>query len=301
MRWILAGCMVLTAVGCDEQTRVVGTTPTPPAITAPTSSPPSPGASATSSPTPTRTAVPSSPAPPSQTPRPSATASAPNPTATPAPATPPAAGGPATLGSCTDEATTRPATAGPAVPVVFTNQSGATLDYLSLDAQGRRVLARSLASGSYTQQAHVGDVWIASRGGTCVALYRVTAAALLISSAQRQSLVPLYVIAGIVSDASTGAALSGQTVFVWQPEDSACAVIGGTESPGYIVSSITGPDGKYAVYVTPGDYKIRLRATAGYVSQWWGETATTRGQCTGALVVTIDGDAFNVSFALRRQ
>jgi hypothetical protein len=188
------------------------------------------------------------------------------------------------------------------VPIVFSNQSGATRQYFSLDTQGARALTRALASGtSYTQTARLGDVWVVASGTTCIALYRVTAAALVISSVQRQSIVPLYEIAGIVSDARTGAAVSGQTAFIWQPEDSACAVIGGTESPGYVVSSTTGTDGKYSVFVSPGDYKIRLRAAGGYVSQWWGETATTRGQCTGALVVTIDGDAFNVNFALQRQ
>jgi hypothetical protein len=187
------------------------------------------------------------------------------------------------------------------VPLVFRNQSGATLEYLSLDAQGRRVLARSLGSGSYTQQARIGDVWIASRGGTCVALYRVTAAALLISSAQRQSLIPLYAIAGIVTDTRSGAALSGQTVFVWQPEDSACAIIGGSESPGAVVSSTTGTDGKYQVWVTPGDYKIRLRGS-GYASQWWsGKPASTSGDCAAADVVSVTGDTFQVNFRLSAQ
>jgi hypothetical protein len=165
------------------------------------------------------------------------------------------------------------------------------------------VLARSLASGtSYTQTAHVGDVWIVSTGGACVALYRVTAAALLITAAQRQSLIPLYAIRGIVTDARTGAALPGQTVFIWQPEESACSVLGGTESPGYVVSSTTGADGRYGVYVTPGDYKIRVRATSGYAPQWWSrKPANTAGQCAAADVVSVTGDTFQLDFPLQPQ
>ena len=291
-------------MACDETTRVVGASPSA-AQTATTAGPPT---SAATTAAPTATAARTT-TPPGPTATSTASATTAPPTASSSPArttaaspTPPPATGAATLGSCADEATARPGTPGPAVPVVFSNQSGATLDYLSLDASGRRVLARSLSTGSYTQQAHIGDVWIASRGGTCVALYRVTAAALLISSATRQSLIPLYAIAGIITDARTGAALSGQTVFIWQPEESACSIIGGSESPGYVVSSTTGPDGTYQVYVSPGDYKIRVRATAGHASQWWsGKSAITAGDCAAADVVTVTGDTFQVNFRLPPQ
>ena len=175
---------------------------------------------------------------------------------------------------------------------MFSNQSGATLDYLSLDAQGRRVLARSLTSGSYTQQAHVGDVWIASRGGACVALYRVTAAALLISQASRQSLIPLYEVAGIVTNARTGSAASGQTVIIWQPEATACA-----SEAGAVVSSTTGADGRYRVWVSPGTYKIAVRTSSAYLPQWW----SGRPDCASATAVTIDGDTLQVNFPLQPQ
>ncbi len=179
------------------------------------------------------------------------------------------------------------------MPIVFSNQSGGQRDVLSLDAQGRRVLARSLSNGtSYTQSAHVGDVWIVSAGGACVGLYRVTAAALFISQASRQSLIPLYAIAGIVTNARTGSALSGQTVAIWQPETSACA-----SEAGAVVSSITGADGTYRVWVSPGSYKIRVRASAGYVPQWW----SSRLDCASATAVSIDGDTLQVNFQLQPQ
>src|SRR3954470_23926198 len=258
---------IFVSVACDEQTRVVGASPSVlrTATTAgpPTSSAATPAPSATAS-----RAASASPAPSATgSPRPSPSTTALPTVAVPSPSPTPATGD-ATLGSCGEEGGARPATPGPAVPVVFSNQSGSTLEYLSLDAQGRRVLARSLGTGSYTQNAHVGDVWIVSRGGTCVALYRVTAAALLISQSARQSVIPLYAIAGIISDAR-GNALAGQTVFIWQPEETACSVLGGSESPGYVVSSTTGPEGRYLMYVSPGSYKIRVRATPGYGSQWW--------------------------------
>jgi hypothetical protein len=135
-------------------------------------------------------------------------------------------------------------------------------------------------------------VWVVSAGGNCVALYRVTAAALLISQAARQSLVPLYAIAGIVTNARTSSALSGQTVAIWQPEASACA----SES-GAVVTSVTGADGTYRVWVSPGTYKIRVRASAGYVPQWW----SSRLDCASATAVEITGDTFQVNFQLQPQ
>jgi len=311
-RLLLAAAIVASA--CEETPRVVGASPSASRTTTtantPTSSPtprtsapattaavasPSPARTATTAPSPTP--VPSVP-PASASPSASATPGS-SPTLAPPPRAAPA------LGSCADEATARPqqTSATVTVPIVFSNQSGATRQYFSLDAQGARVLTRALVSGtSYTQTARLGDVWVVASGATCVALYRVTAAALVISSAQRQSVVPLYEIAGIVTDARTGAALSGQTVFIWQPEESACSVLGGAESSGYVVSSITGADGKYSMFVSSGDYKIRVRATAGHASQWWSlKPALTAGHCAAADVVSITGDTFQVNFPLQPQ
>ena len=76
----------------------------------------------------------------------------------------------------------------------------------------------------------------------------------------------------------------------------------GSESPGSVVSSVTGADGTYRVHVSPGDYKIRVRATSGYASQWWsGKRASTVGDCAAADVISVTGDTFNVSFALQPQ
>lgn len=293
---------IFATVACEEQTRVVGASPSV-LQTATTAGPPT----SSVTPTATRTAATTSAPPtaagttPPPTPTSSVRTATPAPTPTGTPQGPHDNGTPPGLGACADEGAVRPSGAGASVPIVFSNQSGSTLDYLSLDAQGRRVLARSLGGGSYTQTAHVGDVWIVSRAGTCVALYSVTAAALLISQPTRQSLIPLYAIAGIISD-GRGSALSGQTVFIWQPEESACSVLGGSESPGYVVSSITGPDGRFIVYVTPGSYKIRVRATTGYASQWWsGKPAGSAGQCAAADVVTVTGDTLQVNFTLPPQ
>jgi hypothetical protein len=296
MRRALVLFVVLVLAACEETTRLEpspsgrpseivaptarATTPAP-TTPAPTTAAPSPSPTRTTTPPPTAS---SSPAPTTTTP-----ASSPSPA--PTAATPPGAA--PVLGACADEPGARPAAPGATVPIVFSNQSGGARDVLSLDAQGRRVLARSLANGAqYTQSARVGDVWIVSAGGACVALYRVTAAALLISQASRQSLVPLYAIAGIVTNARTGAALSGQTVTIWQPDASACA-----SEAGAVVSSITGADGTYRVWVTPGSYKIRVRASAGYVPQWW----SSRLDCASATAVAIDGDTFQVNFSLQPQ
>jgi hypothetical protein len=188
------------------------------------------------------------------------------------------------------------------------NNSGARLDLSSLDAQGRRVPSTTLALGeSYTQAAHVADVWVVSApGGGCVAVYAVVAPALMILSAARTSLLPLYAIRGRVTDAQTGGPLSGQSVFIWTSDESSCAIIGGAGSPGYVVSSITAPDGTYGVYVTAGDYKVRIRTAPvggiAYTPQWWrSKPALTSAQCIAADVIPVSADATAIDFGLQRQ
>ena len=295
MRRALVLVAVLAFAACEETTRIQSSPSVRPSeIVAPTARATT-TATATTAPsaTPTRTAT-TAPTTAAGSPSPSpVTTSAPSPS--PAPTTTTPQGAAPALGSCADEGRLRPELVAPdaTVPIVFSNQSGGQRDVLSLDAQGRRVLARSLASGtSYTQTAHIGDVWVMSTGGSCVALYRVTAAALVISQASRQSIVPLYAIAGIITDARTGNAASGQTVTIWQPEASACA-----SEAGAVVSSITGGDGTYRVWVTPGTYKIRVRTTAAYAPQWW----SSRLDCASATAVDVTGDTFQVSFRLQPQ
>jgi hypothetical protein len=175
----------------------------------------------------------------------------------------------------------------------------------SLDAEGRRILSRVLASGeTYTQTASIGDVWVVTEpGGGCVAVVPVVAPALLIVSATRNSLVPLYAIRGRITDARTGNGLPGQTIFVWLSDESSCAVIGGATSPGYVVSAITAADGTYAVYVTAGDYKVRVRTTSVggvmYPPRWWRDKpASSAGQCAAADVLEVSVDASAIDFVL---
>lgn len=187
------------------------------------------------------------------------------------------------------------------------NDAGARRDLSALDGNGRRFLARSLAPGdSYTQTTRIGEVYVVTEpGGGCVAVYPVVAAALLIASPTRNSLIPLYAIRGHVTDARSGGALGGQTVFIWKPDESACAIIGGSSSPGYVVSSITATDGTYGVYVTAGDYKVRVRTAAAgqtYAPQWWrGKPASTAGQCAAADVISVNTDLLAIDFALQPQ
>ncbi|MDQ2953214.1 MAG: hypothetical protein M3R54_13230 [Chloroflexota bacterium] len=193
-------------------------------------------------------------------------------------------------------------------PLLVVNDTGARRDLSSLDANGKRVFARSLAPGaSFTQATRSGEVWvITDPAGGCVAVYPVVAAALLIVSPSRNSLVPLYAIRGRATDARSGASLGGQTVFVWQPDEASCAVIGGSGSPGYVVSSITALDGTYSVYVTAGDYKVRVRTSPvggiTYAPQWWrGKPASTAGECAAADVVTLTADLLAIDFTLQPQ
>jgi hypothetical protein len=170
------------------------------------------------------------------------------------------------------------------------------------------VLAKTLASGeSYTQAAHVGEVWVVSdAGGACVAIQTIVAPALLILSAGRASLLPLFAMRGRVTDAQTGIPLGGQSVFIWTADESSCAIIGGVGSPGYVVSSITAPDGTYGVYVTAGDYKVRVRTSPvggfTYTPQWWRDKpALTSAHCVAADVIPVNADATAIDFALPRQ
>jgi len=108
-----------------------------------------------------------------------------------------------------------------------------------------------------------------------------------------------------VIDASSGAPLAGQSIFIWQPDESSCAIIGGSGSPGYVVSSITASDGTYLVHVTAGDYKVRVRTAPvggiAYAPQWWrNKPASTAAQCAAADVVSV-GDEMVIDFALARQ
>jgi hypothetical protein len=193
------------------------------------------------------------------------------------------------------------------VPLVFVNNTGARRDVAALDEQGKRLPARTVvASESYTADAFPGQVWVVvDARGTCTAIQTVVAPTLVILSAARTALIPLYAIRGTVTDASTHAPLAGQTIFVWQPDESACAIIGGTGSSGYVVSSITATDGTYLVHVTAGDYKVRVRTAPvsgiGYAPQWWrNKPASTAGECAAADVVSVK-DATVIDFALARQ
>ena len=161
-----------------------------------------------------------------------------------------------------------------------------------------------MANGeSYTQTTRVGEVWVVSvPGGGCVAVYPVVAPALLIVSATRNSLIPLYAIRGRVTDARSAGALGGQTVTVWKPDDVSCA----TGAPGGIVSAITAQDGTYGVHVTAGDYKVRVRTVAvagvAYAPQWWrGKPASTAGQCAAADVISLTADLLAIDFTLQPE
>ena len=164
-----------------------------------------------------------------------------------------------------------------------------------------------MSGETYTQTAHAGEVWVVSdAGGACVAIQTVVAPALLILSASRVSQVPLYAIRGRVTDAQTGAPLAGQSVFIWMPDESSCAIIGGSGSPGYVVSSITAPDGTYGVFVTRGDYKVRIRTApvngVTYGPRWWRDKpASTAAQCAAADIIQVSADATAIDFALQRQ
>ncbi|MFL5271686.1 MAG: hypothetical protein ACJ79E_06450 [Anaeromyxobacteraceae bacterium] len=192
-------------------------------------------------------------------------------------------------------------------PVVFVNDTGVRRDVIALDDRGKRMPGRSVSTGtSYTANAYPGEVWVVTDpGGNCTAIQTVVAPTLVILSATRTSLVRLYAIRGSVTDASSGAPLAGQSIFIWQPDESSCAIIGGSGSPGYVVSSITGPDGTYLVHVTAGDYKVRVRtapvAGVAYAPQWWrNKPASTAAQCAAADVVSV-GDEMVIDFALARQ
>lgn len=193
------------------------------------------------------------------------------------------------------------------LPLVFVNNTGARRDVSALDGQGRRMPARTIASGdSYTATAYPGEVWVvADARGTCVAIQTVAVPTLVILSATRTSLVELYAIRGRVIDAASGDPLSGQSIFIWNPDESACAIIGGSGSPGYVVSTITAPDGSYVVHVTAGDYKVRVRTApvggVGYAPQWWrNKPASTAAQCAAADIVAVN-DVTVIDFALARQ
>lgn len=222
-------------------------------------------------------------------------------------ATPTAAGNPV-LGACASESSLRSQPASTTVPLLVSNNAGARRDLSSLDAIGRRVFAKALAAGeSYTQTARIGEVWVVTEpGGGCVAVYPVVAPALLIVSATRNTLLPLYAIRGRVTDARSGGALPGQTVFIWNPDESSCAIIGGSGAPGYVVSAITATDGTYGVFVTAGDYKVRVRTapvgSVTYAPQWWrGKPATTAGQCAAADVITMNADLIAIDFVLQPE
>jgi hypothetical protein len=199
----------------------------------------------------------------------------------------------------------RPQPTAATVPLVFSNESGARREISSLDAQGRRVPARTLEAGqSYTQTANIGAVWLVSAGGACVAITAVVAPALVIVSAGRTSLIPLFAIRGRVTDARSGSPLSAQTVYIWKADDASCAVVGGAGSPGYVVSSISSPAGGYEVYVTAGDYKVRVATSpVGGVSfrpQWWkGKVAGPGAQCLAADVLKATADQTGIDFALQ--
>ena len=297
---ILAALLVIAAVtSCGPETvRATGAPVTAaPAATTPASTTPpatrTPAATATPNVTATTSTSPAASATPLAT-------AAPGPSASPA-ETP-------VLGSCASELALRSQPSSGTAPLLLVNNAGARRDLLSLDANGKRVFAKSLGSGeSYTQTTRVGEVWlVADPGGGCVAIYRVVAPALLIVATARNSLIPLYAIRGRVTDARSGAPLPGQTMFVWQPDEASCAIIGGSGAPGYVVSSITAPDGTYGVYVTVGDYKVRVRTAAvtgvNYAPQWWrGKPASTAGQCAAADVITLNADLLAIDFALQPE
>jgi hypothetical protein len=132
----------------------------------------------------------------------------------------------------------------------------------------------------------------------------VVAAALIIVAASRTSVIPLYAIRGRVTDARSGNPLPSQTVYIWSPDDASCAVVGGSGSPGYVVSAISAPDGTYGVYVTPGEYKARIATSAvggiAYAPQWWRNRAGGAGApCVAADVLKVNADATGVDFSLQ--
>jgi hypothetical protein len=176
-----------------------------------------------------------------------------------------------------------------------------------LDGQGKRVPKRTLQPGeSYAQQAGAGDVWVVTdANGGCVTVHTAVASALLIVSPGRNSIVPLYAIRGRVTDARSGAGLGSQNVYVWQPDDASCAAVGGAGSPGHVVGSITAPDGTYAMYVSPGDYKVRVATTpvggVGYAPQWWrGKPSGADSACRAADIAKVAADT-TADFALQPQ
>ena len=193
------------------------------------------------------------------------------------------------------------------VQLLFINSAGMRLDVSVLDGQGKRLPKRTLQSGeSYAQQGGAGDVWVVSdANGGCITVHTAVANALVIVSPGRNTVLPLYAVRGRVTDARSGAGLPGQNVYVWKADDASCAVIGGSGSPGQVVTSITAPDGTYAMYVSPGDYKVRVATTAvggvSYAAQWWRNKAGgPDAACRAADVANIAAD-MTADFALQPQ
>jgi hypothetical protein len=193
------------------------------------------------------------------------------------------------------------------VQLLVVNDAGMRLDVSVLDGQGKRVPKRTLQAGeSYAQQAGAGDVWVVTdANGGCVAIHTAVASALLIVSSGRNSVLPLYAVRGRVTDGRSGTGLPGQTVYVWKADDGSCAVIGGSGSPGNVVSAITAPDGTYAMYVSPGDYKVRIATTpvagVSYAAQWWrGKPSGPDSACRAADVTKVTADT-TADFALQPQ
>jgi hypothetical protein len=283
VRALVALAAILTLLSCGPETAPATATPSRAAVTTASATPSTNTGPATSA---SRTTAP-------------ATTSAPTAVAGASPA----------LAECASEPSMRSqAIAVDAhLPLVFLNDTGVRRDVVALDDQGKRMRARSVSAGmSYTAIAYPGEVWVVTdAGGTCTAIQTVVAPTYVILSAARTSLVRLYAIRGSITDASSGSPLAGQSIFIWQPDESACAIIGGSGSPGYVVSSITAPDGTYLVYVTAGDYKVRVRTApvngTEYAPQWWrNKPASTAAQCAAADIVSVN-DGTVVDFALARQ